>query len=102
MWFLNDKLTACQALDWGLVNRVVPADRLREETDCLARTLAARGAQALAAVKSSFAARTGGAAGFSRVAYDLLLRYSLDSDQRIELGETFAQRSSRSRRADDR
>jgi naphthoate synthase len=102
MWFLNEKLTAHQAQEWGLVNRVVPDDRLREETDELARTIAARGSQALAAVKASFAARTGGAAGFSRVAHDLLLRYYLDSDESIELRETFAQRSSRSHRADER
>ena len=101
MWFLNDKLTARQALEWGLVNRVVPNERLHEETDRLAQLLAARGSQALAAVKASFAARTGGAAGFSRVAHDLLLPYYLDSEESIELRESFAKRPSRSRRADD-
>jgi naphthoate synthase len=95
MWFLNEKLTAWQALEWGLINRVVPATELRTETDRLAHELAKRGRQALTAVKASFAARTGGTAGFSRVAHDLLLRYYLDSDESNELRETFAQRSSR-------
>jgi naphthoate synthase len=95
MWFLNEKLTAQQALAWGLVNRVVADPELRAETDRLARELANRGPQALNAVKASFAARTGGVAGFSRVAHDLLLRYYLDSDESSELRESFAQRSSR-------
>jgi naphthoate synthase len=95
MWFLNEKLTAQQALAWGLVNRVVGDPELRAETDRLARELATRGPQALNAVKASFAARTGGVAGFSRVAHDLLLRYYLDSDESSELRESFAQRSSR-------
>lgn len=37
----NRVLTAAEALDWGLVNRVVPADRLREEATALARKFAA-------------------------------------------------------------
>src|SRR3984885_13875415 len=67
MWYLNEKLTADQALAYGLVNRVVPDDQLIEETTLLANAVAERGAQALAAIKLSFAARTGGAGGFSRV-----------------------------------
>jgi naphthoate synthase len=93
MWFLNEKLSAQQALEWGLVNRVVPDERLREETDRLAQTLAARGAQALAAVKGSFTARTGAMAGYSRMAHDMLLRYYLESDESKELRESFSKRS---------
>ncbi len=97
MWFLNEKLTASQALEWGLVNRVVADTELRAETHRLAHELATRGRQALTAVKASFAARTGGVAGFSRVAHDLLLRYYLDSDESAALRESFAERSSRPR-----
>jgi naphthoate synthase len=95
MWFLNEKLSARQALDWGLVNRVVPDAELAEATDRLARELADRGGQALAAIKASFAARNTGAAGFSRVAHDLLLRYYLDTDESKELRESFAKRPPR-------
>lgn len=36
-------ISAQEAFDWGLVNRLVPADRLMEETLELARTIAANG-----------------------------------------------------------
>jgi naphthoate synthase len=95
MWFLNEKVSAADALAWGLINRVVPDDRLREETDRLAHELAKRGAQALAAVKASFSARTAGVSGLSRITHDLLLRYYLDSDESRELRESFAKRPPR-------
>jgi naphthoate synthase len=95
MWFLNEKVSAADALAWGLINRVVPNDKLREETDRIAHELAKRGAQALAAVKASFSARTGGVSGLSRITHDLLLRYYLDSDESQELRENFAKRPPR-------
>jgi naphthoate synthase len=95
MWFLNEKLSAQQALEWGLINRVVPDDKLREETDALAHELIKRGPQALAAIKSSFVARTGGTGGFSRVAHDMLLRYYLETEESKDLRESFAKRPPR-------
>ena len=92
IWFLNDRLSAQQAFDYGLINRVVPDDRLAEETTALALAVAQRGSMALAAVKASFNARTSGVAGFSRVAHDLLLRYYLDSEESKELGASFNER----------
>jgi naphthoate synthase len=90
IWFLNDKLSAAQALEIGLINRVVPDDRLEAETARLAEAIANRGSQALAAVKASFTARTGGAGGFSRIAHDHLLRYYLETRESAELRESFA------------
>ena len=92
IWFLNEKLTARQALEMGLINRVVPDAELAAETTRLALTIAQRGSQALAAVKASFAARTGGVGGFSRVAHDYLLRYYLESRESKELGAAFDER----------
>lgn len=90
MWFLNPRLTAREALEIGLINRVVPDAALREETRKMALELADRGAFALAAVKAAFAARHGGVSGLARVSHDLLLRLYLDSDESHELGEAFA------------
>jgi naphthoate synthase len=92
MWFLNEKFTAAQALEMGLVNQVVPDGELIKRTTELAEALAQRGGQALAAVKLSFAARTGGAGGFSRVAHDLLLRDYLQTQEATELSAAFAER----------
>ncbi|MDA0237887.1 MAG: enoyl-CoA hydratase-related protein [Proteobacteria bacterium] len=41
LYLTNRKLTAQEALDWGLVNRIVPAADLQKEVDQLARDLAA-------------------------------------------------------------
>ena len=89
MWFLNPRLTAREAMDIGLINKVVPDDKLEEETRAMANALAERGAFALAAVKGAFVARHGGVSGLSRVSHDLLLRLYLDTDESKELGAAF-------------
>ncbi len=48
---LGDRFDARQALDWGLVNRVVPADELSVEAEKLAVRLARGPAEALASTK---------------------------------------------------
>src|SRR4051812_778502 len=50
-------IDAQTALDWGLVNRVVPAERLDTEVDELARTLLARPAPVVANGKRAFYAQ---------------------------------------------
>ena len=92
IWFLNEKLTAAQALAYGLVNRVVPDAELQTETTRLALQVAERGSQALAAVKASFTARTAGVFGFSRIAHDHLLRYYLESEESRELRSAFGEK----------
>ena len=89
MWFLNPRLTAREALEIGLINKVVADDRLEDETRAMARAVAERGAFALAALKGAFVARHGGVSGLSRVSHDLLLRLYLDTEESHELGEAF-------------
>jgi naphthoate synthase len=86
MWMLNPKLTAREALAIGLINRVVPDDRLEAETRAMAEEVAQRGAFALAAIKAAFQARHGGAGGLGRVSHDLLLNLYLDTEESKELG----------------
>ena len=81
MWFLNPRLTAREALEIGLINKVVPDDRLEEETRAMAHALSERGAFALASLKAAFVARHGGVSGLSRISHDLLLRLYLDTDE---------------------
>ena len=92
MWMLNEKFTAAQAAEMGLVNFVVPDDQLIEETRRVADALCQRGGQALAAVKLSFAARTGGVGAFSRVSHDLLLRDYLQTQEAAELQASFQEK----------
>jgi len=60
MWYLNPRLSAKQALEWGLINRVVADDQLEVETRNMALEIADRGAFALASIKGAFTARHGG------------------------------------------
>lgn len=92
MWFRNPKLSAKEALDIGLINKVVPDEFLKAETRKYALEVAERGPFALAAIKSAFNARHGGVAGLARVSHDLLLRSYLDSSESKELAVSFAEK----------
>ncbi len=54
MLFTGDNITAQQALEWGLANKVVPADKLEEETMKLAEKIAGHSPSALRLGKESF------------------------------------------------
>ena len=90
MWYRNPKLTAREALEWGLVNHVVPDAELHSFTRKIALEIADRGSFALAAIKGAFLARHGGVAGLSRVSHDLLLAGYLRTDEHEELAKAFA------------
>jgi len=92
MWYSNPKISPQEALDMGLINRIVPASELRQATRDWALEIADRGAFALASVKSAFNARHGGVSGLSRMAHDLLLRGYLDTEEHDELAASFAER----------
>ena len=92
LWFLNPRLTAREALAIGLINKVVPDDKLREETRAMALEIAGRGAFALASLKAAFTARHGGVSGLARLSHDLLLRLYLETDEAHELGAAFGEK----------
>lgn len=92
IWYLNPKITAREALELGMINRVVPDDRLKEETRAWALEVANRGSFALASVKAAFNARHGGVSGLARMAHDLLLRTYLETEESKELSASFAER----------
>ncbi len=92
MWYRNPKISASEALQMGLINKVVPDAELKTATRAMALEIAERGAFALASVKSAFNARHGGVSGLSRMAHDLLLRGYLESDESKELSKSFAER----------
>ena len=89
MWFTNPKLSAEEAREMGLINRVVPDQDLAGATRDYALEVAARGSVALASLKASFNARHGGVGGLARLAHDLLLRQYLNSEEAAELSAAF-------------
>lgn len=92
IWMHNPKMTAQEALALGLINKVVPDDRLAEETRNFALEVAERGPFALASIKAAFNARHGGVSGLSRMAHDLLLRGYLETDESKELSKAFGEK----------
>lgn len=54
MLLLGDMLGAAEAREWGLVNRVVPKDRVREEALSLARRIASKSQATVAIGKTAF------------------------------------------------
>lgn len=56
---LSDRFGAAQALEWGLINRVVPAERLRAETASMAERLSDGPTAAYGRLKTLLAASVG-------------------------------------------
>jgi naphthoate synthase len=79
IWLLCRQYDARQALDMGLVNAVVPLDRLEDETVAWCREMLALSPFALRLVKASFHAHEDGYAGIQQLAHDTnLLFYASD------------------------
>jgi naphthoate synthase len=78
-WFLCRQYDARQALEMGLVNTVVPLERLEQETVDWCREMLALSPFALRLVKASFNADEDGLAGIQQLAHDAnLLFYASD------------------------
>lgn len=92
IWYRNPKISAQEALEIGLINKVVPDLELKDATRRYALEVAERGAFALASIKGAFNARHGGVSGLSRVTHDLLLRGYLDTEEQAELAAAFGER----------
>ncbi len=92
IWYRNPKITAREALEMGLINKVVPDNELKSATKQYALEIAERGAFALASIKGAFNARHGGVSGLSRVTHDLLLRAYIGSEEQEEVAQAFADR----------
>src|SRR5215207_307540 len=72
IWFLCRKYSAEQALEWGLVNKVVPADQLRKEVRAWADEILKLSPTALKVLKQSFNSDTEHFAGVGQMAYSSL------------------------------
>src|SRR3954466_16290428 len=75
MWLLCRQYDARQALDMGLVNTVVPLERLEDETVGWCAEMLALSPFALRLVKASFNAHEDGYAGLQQLAHDTNLLF---------------------------
>jgi naphthoate synthase len=80
IWYLCRQYTAQDALDMGLVNTVVPLDRLETESIIWAREILEKSPMALRFLKAAFNADTDGAAGLQQLAGDATLLYYLTEE----------------------
>jgi len=92
MWFRNPKLTAAEALEWGLINKVVPDADLARATMEMALEISERGSVALAGIKAAFGARHQGVGGLARLTHDFMLPHYYASEEAKELSDAFANR----------
>ncbi len=75
IWYLCRQYSAAEALEMGLVNAVVPLDRLEEEAVRWARELLDKSPMALRLLKAAFNADTDGLAGLVQLGGDATLLY---------------------------
>jgi naphthoate synthase len=75
IWYLCRQYTAQEALEMGLVNKVVPLEQLEEETVKWAQEILEKSPTAIRFLKAAFNADTDGLAGIQQLAGDATLLY---------------------------
>jgi naphthoate synthase len=80
IWFLCRQYDAQQALEMGLVNTVVPLERLEEETVSWCREMLALSPFALRLLKASFNATEDGLSGIQQLAHDTNLLFYMSEE----------------------
>lgn len=80
IWFLCRQYDARQALEMGLVNTVVPLDRLEEETVAWCREMLAMSPLALRCLKAALNADCDGQAGLQELAGNATLLYYMSEE----------------------
>ncbi len=91
IWYLCKQYSAAEAEEMGLVNKVVPLDRLEDECVEWAEVMMERSPLALRLMKAGFNAELDGQAGIQELAGDAtLLYYTLDEAQ--EGGKAFLEK----------
>ena len=80
IWFLCDQYNAQEALDMGLINKVVPLDQLEATTLQWCEKMLEKSPLALRMLKSSFNAELDGQAGIQELAGNATLLYYLSEE----------------------
>ena len=80
IWFLCEQYDAPRAYEMGLVNKVVPLERLEEETVAWCRRMLEMSPLALRLLKAGFNADTDGLAGIQQLAGDATLLFYMSEE----------------------
>ncbi|MGZ4144476.1 MAG: 1,4-dihydroxy-2-naphthoyl-CoA synthase [Actinomycetota bacterium] len=80
IWFLCEQYDAERAYEMGLVNKVVPLERLEEETIAWCRPMLEMSPLALRLLKAGFNADTDGLAGIQQLAGDATLLFYMSEE----------------------
>jgi naphthoate synthase len=80
VWFLCRQYDAQTALAWGLVNAVVPVERLEEETVAWCREILANSPTAIRLLKAALNADCDGQAGLQQLAGDATLLFYMTEE----------------------
>ncbi|RNI22504.1 1,4-dihydroxy-2-naphthoyl-CoA synthase [Rufibacter latericius] len=80
IWYLCDQYNAQEALDMGLVNKVVPLEKLEEATVEWCHKILEKSPLALRMLKASFNAELDGQSGIQQLAGDATLLYYLSDE----------------------
>ncbi len=80
VWFLCRQYDAQQALEWGLVNAVVPLDELERETIAWCRQILTLSPIALRMLKAGFNAAEDGLAGIQQLAGDATMLFYMSEE----------------------
>jgi naphthoate synthase len=80
IWYLCEQYDANEVYEMGLVNKVVPLDRLEEETVAWARKMLEKSPLALRLLKAAFNADSDGLAGIQQLAGDATLLYYMSEE----------------------
>jgi naphthoate synthase len=80
IWFLCRQYDAQQALEMGLINTVVPLDRLEAETVSWCKEMLALSPFSLRLLKASFNAEEDGLAGIQQLAHDTNLLFYMSEE----------------------
>jgi naphthoate synthase len=82
IWYLCKKYNAQEALEMGLVNKVVPVEKLEEEGVEWAKQILQHSPMALRVLKSAFNAELDGQAGIQELAGNATLLYYMSDEAR--------------------
>ncbi|MFM8839279.1 MAG: 1,4-dihydroxy-2-naphthoyl-CoA synthase [Bacteroidota bacterium] len=80
IWYLCDQYNAAEALEMGLVNKVVPLEDLEETTMAWTRKILTKSPIALRMLKASFNAELDGQAGIQELAGNATLLYYISDE----------------------